>query len=54
MEVANLPQLQRVQAGRFGPRVALRHKRNGLYCDLTWADYREQVESSAAALVPWS
>ncbi len=51
MEVRNLPELHRRQAGRFGPRVALRHKRQGMYGDVTWADYREQVEACAAALV---
>jgi long-chain acyl-CoA synthetase len=51
MNPANLPQLHRLQAERFGPRVALRYKRDGIYHDMTWADYREQVEACAAALI---
>src|SRR5262245_59844875 len=51
MNPANLAQLHRLQADRFGPRVALRYKRDGLYHDLSWADYREQAEACAAALI---
>jgi long-chain acyl-CoA synthetase len=46
----NLAELHRLQAEALGPRVALRHKRFGLYADVTWRDYREQVEACAAAL----
>jgi long-chain acyl-CoA synthetase len=46
----NLAELHRLQAESLGPRVALRHKRYGLYVDVTWRDYREQVEACAAAL----
>jgi long-chain acyl-CoA synthetase len=46
-----LPALHRRQADRFGPRTALRYKRLGLYHELSWDDYREQVTACAAALV---
>jgi long-chain acyl-CoA synthetase len=45
-----LPARHRLQAERFGPRTAVRYKRLGLYHDLTWDDYREQVTACAAAL----
>src|SRR5262244_821133 len=51
MEIRNLPQLHRRQAEALGPRVALRHKQLGCYRDVTWFDYREQVEACAAALI---
>jgi long-chain acyl-CoA synthetase len=51
MEIRNLPQLHRRQAEALGPRVALRHQQFGCYRDLTWHDYREQVEACAAALI---
>lgn len=34
----------RWQANRLGPRTALRHKRWGLYGDLSWDDYRRMVD----------
>ena len=46
-----LPALHRRQADRFGPRTALRYKHLGLYHELSWDDYREQVTACAAALV---
>ncbi len=49
--ICNLPQLQRLQAERLGPRIAIRYKRNDLYVDLTWDDYRAQVEACAASLI---
>src|SRR5262245_25307037 len=51
VSISNLPQMHRLQAERLGPRVALRYRRQGLYYDVTWADYREQVDACAAALV---
>lgn len=47
----NITELQRVQAERLGPAVALRFKQHGIYHDLTWHDYREQSLAAAAALV---
>lgn len=38
-------------ARSLGPKTALRHKRNGLYQDLSWNDYRRQVEEAAAGLI---
>jgi long-chain acyl-CoA synthetase len=46
-----LPALFQTQADRFGRRVAIRFKRHGLYHDLRWDEYREQVSACAAALV---
>jgi long-chain acyl-CoA synthetase len=51
ISVRNLSELQRIQAERFGARVALRYKEHGLYHDVAWRDYRAQVEACAAALV---
>jgi long-chain acyl-CoA synthetase len=51
MTPRNLVALHRHQAERLGPRPALRFKRHGLYHDLTWEQYREQVLAGAAALV---
>jgi long-chain acyl-CoA synthetase len=47
----NLVDLHRRQAERFGPRPALRLKRDGLYHDLSWQDYRAAALACAAALV---
>src|SRR5262245_21524132 len=46
-----IPELFRKQADRYGPRVALRFKKHGLYHDLRWHEYREQIDACAAALV---
>ena len=35
----------------FGDRPALRFKRDGRYLDLSWTDYRRQVDLTAAGLV---
>jgi long-chain acyl-CoA synthetase len=51
MDYRNLAELHRLQAQRLGPRPALRYKRNGLYCDLSWEDYRAAALACAAALV---
>ncbi len=51
MEHRNLAALHRAQARRLGPRIALRTKRWGLYSDLSWAAYHEQVRACAAGLV---
>ncbi len=47
----NLVDLHRRQAERYGPRVALRFKRHGLYQDVTWEHYRADAVACAAALV---
>ncbi len=47
----NLVELHRRQAERFGPRVALRFKRSGLYHDYPWEQYRADVVACAAALI---
>jgi long-chain acyl-CoA synthetase len=51
MDPRNLVDLFQGQARRFGPRIALRHKRHGLYHDLSWFEYEDQVEACASALV---
>ncbi len=51
MNADTLPVLFRRQADRFGPRVAVRYKKYGLYRDLRWDEYREQIDACAAALM---
>jgi long-chain acyl-CoA synthetase len=46
-----LPAVHHRQSQRYGPRIAVRFKRHGLYHDLSWDEYREQVTACAAALV---
>src|SRR5262245_53966995 len=41
---ASLAAMFRWQADRLGARTALRHKRWGIYCDLSWEDYRRLVD----------
>ena len=43
MNADTIPVLFRRQADRFGPRVAVRYKKHGLYRDLRWDEYREQI-----------
>jgi long-chain acyl-CoA synthetase len=47
----NLVELHRRQAERYGPRVALRFKRHGLYHDYPWDRYRADVLACACALI---
>jgi long-chain acyl-CoA synthetase len=51
MNYRSLSEVHRRQADRFGPRAALRYKRNGLYHDVNWTDYRNTALACAAALV---
>lgn len=51
MPYRNLIELHRLQALALGPRPALRFKRNGMYCDLTWEEYYRRSLHCAAALV---
>jgi long-chain acyl-CoA synthetase len=46
-EYKNLIDLFHSQADRLGPRIALRYKRWGLYCDLSWDSYRWMVDHAA-------
>lgn len=46
-----LPQLFRQQAERLGPRIALRTRKHGLYHDLRFNEYSEQIDACAAALI---
>ena len=51
MEYRNLAEVLRRQADCLGSRPALRFKRQGLYHDLSWEQYRDDVLACAAALV---
>lgn len=51
MDAQNLCELHRRTADRLGFRVALRHKRAGYFCDLSWVDYRRQADEAAAGLI---
>ncbi len=51
MSVGTIPVLFRMQAERFGPRVALRRKLHGLYGDITWNEHRASVDACARALI---
>src|SRR5438046_1522517 len=51
MPADTLPTLFRKQTDRLGSRVAVRWKKYGLYHDLRWSEYRDQVSACAAALV---
>src|SRR5438105_14012843 len=51
MNADTLPALFRLQADRLGARVAVRFKKDGLYRDLRWCEYRDQAYACSAALV---
>lgn len=48
---ANIAVAHRRVAERLGPRAALRFKRDGIYRDLSWNDYRRQADRAAAGLI---
>src|ERR1041385_5325971 len=50
-QASNLSALHRATAERLGSRVALRHKRDGLYSDISWAEYRSYADRAAAGLI---
>lgn len=47
----NLAAMHLEVSERLGPRVALRHKRDGVYQDFSWNDYRRAVDELAAGLI---
>jgi len=47
----NLAAMHRTTAKKFGPRIALRFRRDGLYRDLSWNEYRRQIDHAAAGLI---
>ena len=49
MRFRNLIEMFRHQAGRLGPRTALRTKRYGLYSDLSWQEYEKLVNAATSA-----
>ena len=51
MAATNLSEMHRATALRLGPRVALREKRDGLYHDTSWTDYRRRADRAAAGLI---
>lgn len=51
MTHANLSAMHRVTAERLGDRVAIRHKRNGLYHDLSWRECRQDADLAARGLI---
>jgi long-chain acyl-CoA synthetase len=48
---SNLATMHRRIADRLGRRTALRYKADGLYHDVSWADYRDQADRAAAGLI---
>jgi long-chain acyl-CoA synthetase len=51
LALTNLSAMHRATALRLGPRVALREKRDGLYHDTSWTDYRRRADRAAAGLI---
>jgi long-chain acyl-CoA synthetase len=51
MKYPNLCTMHRSQCDVLRPRTALRYKRNGLYHDVTWSDYRWMADRAAAGLI---
>src|SRR5438132_8102601 len=51
MQYRNLAEVQRQQAERLGPRIALRYRQRGLFCDVSWDAYRQDSVACAAALI---
>jgi long-chain acyl-CoA synthetase len=51
MKYPNLSVMHRSQCRLYGPRTALRYKRDGLYHDVTWAEYRRMADEAAAGLI---
>ncbi|MFO0945269.1 MAG: long-chain fatty acid--CoA ligase [Planctomycetota bacterium] len=51
MKHKNLASMHRSVSEKFGPRVALRHKRHGRYEDISFTDYRRQADLIAAGLI---
>ena len=51
MSDRHLCDLHRHTSERLGSRIALRHKRDGLFHDLSWTDYRRQADAAAAGLI---
>lgn len=47
----NLAKMHRATCEKYGPRIALRYKNNGLYRNLTWDAYRSQADAAAAGLI---
>ena len=50
-EPTTLPRMLKAQAGRYGDRAALKAKKEGVYCDLSWNEFQKQVEEAALGLM---
>src|SRR3954469_14239502 len=48
---ANLAAMHRAVCSKLGPRTALGFKRDGLYHDVSWTEYRRQADRAAAGLI---
>lgn len=51
MNASTIPLLFQQTAARLGPKVALRHKKFGLWQDISWARYYQQARIAAQALL---
>lgn len=51
MKDRHLCDLHRRQAQQLSSQVALKHKRNGAFHELSWRDYRQQADWAAAGLI---
>jgi long-chain acyl-CoA synthetase len=51
MSFSNLSDMHRSQCGLLGPRTAVRFKRDGLYHDLSWTEYRWAADRATAGLI---
>jgi long-chain acyl-CoA synthetase len=51
MAFSNLSDMHRSQCRLLGPRTAVRFKRDGLYHDLSWTEYRWLADRAAAGLI---
>jgi long-chain acyl-CoA synthetase len=51
MKHSSLSTMHRGQSRIYGPRAALRYRRDGLYHDISWTDYREKADKAAGGLI---
>jgi len=51
MPFSSLSDMHRSQCRLLGPRTAIRFKRDGLYHDVSWAEYRWMADRAAAGLI---
>ena len=51
MNDRHLCEMHRRMSERMGPRIALRYKRDGLFHDVSWTDYRRHADNATAGLM---